>query len=111
MILEARVFDGHDGLAQHLGNLIGGDHLAPFGRKFADAGAVTAQHTGDRAGRVFIERGDLREVAHKREHHAARNAEKCRRHEQGDKAHAPDQTDGDNGHSFDSTVGGSSRAH
>ena len=82
------VFGGDDRVAEHHGDLFVGDDVAPLGRELADDAAVAAEHAGDRAGRVVVERGDLRQVADEREQDARGRAEEGGRQEQGDEAEA-----------------------
>ncbi len=75
---------------------------AAFRGEFADDGAVPAHHSGDRAGRVVVERGDLREVVGEGEQDAAGSAKHGRRDKQRRNAEetAPAPPVGKSGHAI-----------
>ena len=75
MPVEIGVFGGDDRLAQHRIDVVVSDDNAPLRREFPDQLSLRGVDARDGAGRIVVERGDLREVVGVREHHSAQDAE------------------------------------
>ena len=80
--LELRVFGRDDRLPQRRVDVVVADDDAALGGEFADDFALRRVEARDRARRVVVEGGHLREVAGVGEENAAQDAEQCRHHEQ-----------------------------
>ena len=98
MLLELRVLGGEDGLLQLRRDRLVRNDLAPLDGELADDLAVRAVDAGDRARRVVVERGDLRQVAGVGEDHAGRDAEDRGDDEQRDDDGAAGEADCVDGH-------------
>ena len=92
MLLELGVLGGEDRLPQLRRDRLVGDDLAPLDGELADDLAARAVDARDRARRVVVERGDLRQVAGVGEEHAARDAEDRGEHEEDDDPGAAGET-------------------
>ena len=84
--VELRVLGGDDRLAQQRVDLVVADDDAALRGELADHPAAAGVDARDGAGRVVVERRDLRQVAGVREHDAAEDAEHRRDDEQRDDA-------------------------
>ena len=98
VLLELGVLGGDDGLLQLRRDRLVGDDLAPLDRELADHLAARAVDARDRARRVVVERGDLRQVAGVGEDDAGRDAEDRGDHEEDDEAGAAGDADDVRGH-------------
>ena len=84
MAIELGVLGRDDRLAQQWVDLVVADDDAALRGELADHLSGAGVDAGDRARRVVVERGDLRQVTGVGEHHAAEDAEHRRHHEQRD---------------------------
>ena len=86
MPLELRILCRDDGLPELGRNRLVRDHLAPLDGELTDHLALRPVDTRNRARRIVVERGDLRDVASEGEDDAGGNAEQCRDHKQRDQS-------------------------
>ena len=84
--VELRILGGDDRLAEHPVDVVVADHHAPLRGELADHLPSAGVDARDRARRVVVERGNLRQIAGVGEEDAAQNAERRRDDEQRDDA-------------------------
>ena len=96
--IELGVLGRDDRLAQQRVDVVVADDDAALRGELADDLAVGGVDARDRARRVVVERGDLRQVAGVGEQHAAQDAEHRRDDEQRDDAGVAGDADDDVGH-------------
>ena len=95
VLIEPVVFGGEDRLLELRRDRLVGDDLAPLDGELADDLAARAVDARDRARRVVVERGDLRQVAGVGEDDAGRDARGRREQEERDDAGAASEADDD----------------
>ena len=91
--VELRVLRRDDRLAQLGGDVVIADDQPPLDRELPDDFSPRRIDAGDGARRVIVQRGNLREIAGIREHHAAEDAEEGRREEQRGQSRVPGDPD------------------